>query len=170
MIIPPAAPEPAPHADQRDARALHEPSLRRAGLKSTLPRLAILRILHGGNRRHLSAEDVFRELLAEGSELSLATVYRVLSQLEGAGLLKRHLFDSGKAFYEADDGTPHDHLLCLGCGAVLEFSSAAMDRSRREAAASNGYELAEHQLAVQGYCARCVQARQRPFPAGRFNE
>ena len=98
--------------------------LKSTGLKATLPRLKILEIFQKGRQRHMTAEDVFRVLLEERSDIGLATVYRVLTQFEQAGLLKRSNFESGKAVYEIDEGKHHDHLVCLDCGRVEEFYDA----------------------------------------------
>lgn len=128
--------------------------LRSAGLKATLPRLKILEVFQSGRQRHMSAEDVYRELLAENHEVGLATVYRVLTQFEQAGLLKRSNFESGKAVFELDEGDHHDHLVCLGCGRVAEFFSADIERLQREVAAQHGFTLEDHSLALYGYCNR----------------
>ncbi len=126
--------------------------LKSAGLKATLPRLKILEVFHAGRQRHMSAEDVFKELLAENHEIGLATVYRVLTQFEQAGLLKRSNFESGKAIIEHDQGDHHDHLVCLRCGRVEEFFDAEIERLQREVAASRGFSLQDHSLALYGYC------------------
>ncbi len=128
--------------------------LRSMGLKATLPRLKILRIFQGAKQRHLSAEDVYRELLAERQEIGLATVYRVLAQFEQAGLLERSNFEAGKAVYELARGRHHDHLVCLQCGRVEEFYDAQIERRQREIAAERGFELQEHALALYGNCTR----------------
>jgi Fur family ferric uptake transcriptional regulator len=126
--------------------------LKSAGLKATLPRLKILEVFHSGRQRHMSAEDVFKELLAENHEIGLATVYRVLTQFEQAGLLKRSNFESGKAVFELDQGDHHDHLVCLRCGRVEEFYDAEIERLQREVATSRGFTLQDHSLALYGYC------------------
>lgn len=128
--------------------------LRSAGLKATLPRLKILEVFQSGRQRHMSAEDVFKELLAENHEIGLATVYRVLTQFEQAGLLKRSNFESGKAVFELDQGDHHDHLVCLRCGRVEEFFDAEIERLQREVAASRGFLLQDHSLALYGYCSK----------------
>lgn len=134
--------------------------LRRAGLKGTTPRLLVLLALHESATRHLTAEDVFTNLAARRAGIGLATVYRVLSQLEDAGLLLRNLFDSHKAVYETSDGALHDHLVCLGCGEVTEFHDAAMALRQRAVASSHGYRWADRQLAIYGHCARCAGPQQ----------
>lgn len=137
--------------------------LKSAGLKVTLPRKQVLEIIRSSEHRHMSAEDVYRRILDQGFDAGLATVYRVLSQLEGAGLLSRNVFDGGKAVFEINEGRHHDHLICLTCGRVDEFSNEAIEALQREVATSQGYELAGHRLALYGYCAACVAARaERP--------
>ena len=133
--------------------------LKNVGLKATLPRLKVLDLLRSSPSRHLSAEDVYRCLLEQGSDVGLATVYRVLSQLETAGLLSRNVFDTGKAVFEINEGDHHDHLICLQCGQVDEFRNEAIESLQREVAATRGYELADHRLALYGYCSSCVGAR-----------
>ena len=124
------------------------------GLKATLPRLKILEIFQSGRRRHMSAEDVFRELLAERQDIGLATVYRVLTQFEQAGILKRSNFESGKAVFELDEGNHHDHLVCLQCGRVEEFFDPEIEARQRVVAAARGFELQEHSLALYGNCSK----------------
>jgi len=135
--------------------------LKNAGLKATLPRKQILEIIRSNEHRHLSAEDVYRRLQDHGSDVGLATIYRALSQLEGAGLLSRNVFDGGKAVFEINEGHHHDHLICLACGRVDEFSNEAIEVLQRKVAAAQGYELADHKLALYGYCAPCVAARSK---------
>lgn len=129
--------------------------LKNVGLKATLPRLKVLDILRSSPARHLSAEDVYRRLLEQGSDVGLATVYRVLSQLETAGLISRNVFDTGKAVFEINEGEHHDHLICLQCGRVDEFRNDAIETLQREVAAANGYALADHRLSLYGFCGRC---------------
>ena len=144
----------------------NEADLKSVGLKSTLPRMRVLDIIRNSESRHLSAEDVFRRLLDKGSDVGLATVYRVLSQLEGAGLLSRNVFDGGKAVFELNEGGHHDHLICLTCGRVDEFSNESIETLQRQVASEHGYELADHRLALYGQCAACVAAR-TSAPASR---
>lgn len=140
-------------AASEQPRSMPEASeLKSAGLKATLPRLKILEVFHSGRHRHMSAEDVFKELLAENHEIGLATVYRVLTQFEQAGLLKRSNFESGKAVFELDHGDHHDHLVCLRCGRVEEFFDEDIERRQREIAAARGFTLQDHSLALYGYC------------------
>lgn len=129
--------------------------LNAVGLKATTPRLKVLQVFHGGSSRHLSAEDVHRQISEQRLDVGLATVYRILNQLTDVGILARNLFDSGKAVYELHNGEPHDHLICLDCGCVEEFSDNVIDARQRSVAAAKGYTLAERQLVLYGYCPRC---------------
>ncbi len=129
--------------------------LRSIGLKATLPRLKILEIFQAGKvRRHMSAEDVYRELLAENQDIGLATVYRVLTQFEQAGLLSRSNFESGKAVFELNEGAHHDHLVCLQCGRVEEFFDPEIERRQQAIARERGFELQDHALALYGNCTK----------------
>lgn len=134
--------------------------LKSAGLKATLPRRLVLEIIRASSERHLSAEDVYRRLVKQGSDVGIATVYRVLSQLESAGLLFRNVFESGKAIYELNEGGDHDHLICLGCGRVDEFRNEAIETLRQDVAAANDYQLTRHRLALYGYCPDCARTQQ----------
>jgi Fur family ferric uptake transcriptional regulator len=122
--------------------------LRDAGLKITLPRLRILEILEDIKTRHLSAEDIYKELLNSGEDIGLATVYRVLTQFENAGLVMRHNFESGHSVFELDEGKHHDHMVCVQSGNVIEFVSEDIERLQREVAESHGYELIDHSLVL----------------------
>ena len=122
--------------------------LRDAGLKVTLPRLRILEILEGVETRHLSAEDIYKELLNSGEDIGLATVYRVLTQFENAGLVMRHNFESGHSVFELDEGKHHDHMVCIQSGDVIEFVSEDIERLQREVAEKHGYELIDHSLVL----------------------
>jgi Fur family transcriptional regulator, ferric uptake regulator len=137
--------------------------LRTAGLKATLPRMKILEIFERGDVRHMSAEDVYRILLNERMDIGLATVYRVLTQFEQAGVLKRSNFESGKAVFELDEGSHHDHLVCLTCGRVEEFFDAQIETRQKLVAAEKGFELQEHALALYAVCTKPnCQHRQTP--------
>lgn len=125
--------------------------LKSMGLKATLPRLKILEIFQNGKQRHMSAEDVYRELLAENQEIGLATV-RVLTQFEQAGLLKRSNFESGKAVFELEQGQHHDHLVCLQCGRVEEFYDAEIEKRQQAIAKERGFSLQDHALSLYGNC------------------
>jgi Fur family transcriptional regulator, ferric uptake regulator len=126
--------------------------LKNTGLKATLPRLKILDIFQTGKQRHMTAEDVFRVLLEERSDIGLATVYRVLTQFEQAGLLIRSNFESGKAVYELNEGQHHDHLVCLDCGRVEEFYDPEIEQRQYAIAQTRGFELQEHALALYASC------------------
>ena len=122
--------------------------LRKAGLKVTLPRLKILEIFENSKNRHLSAEDMYKELIDSGEDIGLATVYRVLTQFEAAGLVTRHNFEGGHSVFELDDGGHHDHMVCVESGEVIEFFSDEIERLQREMAAKHGYELLDHSLVL----------------------
>jgi Fur family ferric uptake transcriptional regulator len=132
----------------------HADELKSSGLKATLPRIKILEVFQHTQRRHMTAEDVFKALLAEGSDIGLATVYRVLMQFEQAGLLSRSNFESGKAVFELNEGTHHDHLVCLSCGRVEEFFDAEIEQRQRTIATTRGFELQEHSLALYARCTK----------------
>ena len=132
-----------------------EPSqLRRAGLKITVPRLKILEIMASSQPRHLSAEDVYRRLLDSNEEIGLATVYRVLTQFESAGLVTRHHFEGGTAVFELNEGEHHDHIVCTDCGRVEEFSDDGIESRQREIAQRLGFEISDHSLTLHGRCVR----------------
>ncbi|KVE27960.1 Fur family transcriptional regulator [Burkholderia singularis] len=126
--------------------------LKNIGLKATLPRLKILEIFQQSPVRHLTAEDVYRNLLYEELDIGLATVYRVLTQFEQAGLLSRSNFESGKAVFELNEGSHHDHLVCLDCGRVEEFFDAEIESRQQMIAKERGFKLQEHSLAMYGSC------------------
>ncbi len=126
--------------------------LRNVGLKVTLPRLKILEMLETSDPNHLSAEDIYRRLMDSGEEIGLATVYRVLTQFETAGLVMRHHFEGGHAVFELERGRHHDHMVCLRCGHVDEFQDDVIERRQREKAKELGYKLMEHSLIMYGEC------------------
>lgn len=126
--------------------------LKSSGLKATLPRLKILEIFQNSRVRHLSAEDVYKLLLIENLDVGLATVYRVLTQFEQAGLLSRNHFETGKAVFELNQGSHHDHLVCLDCGRVEEFYDEEIEKRQQQIAAERGFTLNEHALALYGNC------------------
>ena len=130
--------------------------LKSTGLKATLPRLKILDIFQNGAQRHMTAEDVFRVLLDERSDIGLATVYRVLTQFEQAGLLIRSNFESGKAVYELDEGQHHDHFVCTSCGQVEEFYDAEIEKRQNLIAKDKGWVIQDHSMALYGQCAECA--------------
>jgi Fur family ferric uptake transcriptional regulator len=122
--------------------------LKKAGLKATLPRLRILEILEHNGDRHMSAEDVYRALLDTGEDVGLATIYRVLTQFEAAGLVQRHNFDGGHAVFEMTQQTHHDHMVRIDTGEVIEFFDEEIERRQREIVAQHGYELQDHSLVL----------------------
>ena len=128
--------------------------LKSSGLKATLPRLKILEIFQRGAQRHMTAEDVFRHLLTESADIGLATVYRVLTQFEQAGILSRNHFESGKAVYELNEGQHHDHMVCLDCGRVEEFYDAEIEQRQQAVAHAKGFEIADHSLAIYASCTK----------------
>ncbi len=128
--------------------------LKNAGLKATLPRLKILELFEKSVERHLSAEDVYKILITTGEDVGLATVYRVLTQFEEAGLLSRHHFESGKAVFEINEGTHHDHIVCVKCGRVEEFYDEEIEKRQQIAAESRGFKMQEHSLMIYGICAQ----------------
>jgi Fur family ferric uptake transcriptional regulator len=135
--------------------------LRKAGLKITLPRLKVLEILEHSKQRHLSAEDVYKALLEMGEEIGLATVYRVLTQFEGAGLVSRLNIDGGHAVFELEDGEHHDHLFCVKCNRIIEFYDEVIEERQREIAKANGFEMTDHSLYIYGICNREVCKKER---------
>ena len=134
---------------------LQRQELRKAGLKVTLPRLKILEILENCEQRHLSAEDIYKELLETGEDIGLATVYRVLTQFESAGLVTRHNFEGGHSVFELDAGEHHDHMVCVKTGDVIEFKNAEIERLQEHIAKQHDYELIDHNLVLY------VRPRQR---------
>lgn len=138
--------------------------LKSTGLKATLPRLKILEIFQKGAQRHMTAEDVFRVLLEERSDVGLATVYRVLAQFEQADILIRSHFESDRAVYELNEGQHHDHLVCLDCGKVEEFYDAEIEKRQHAVAKSRGFAIADHALSLYAHCNR-AQCPNRSLPA-----
>jgi Fur family ferric uptake transcriptional regulator len=132
----------------------HVDELKSSGLKATLPRLRILEIFQKSQVRHMTAEDVFKALLGEGSDIGLATVYRVLMQFEQAGILARSHFESGKSVFELNEGHHHDHLVCLTCGRVEEFFDPEIEARQRAVAQTRGFELHDHTLALYAVCTK----------------
>jgi Fur family ferric uptake transcriptional regulator len=126
--------------------------LKTIGLKATLPRLKILDLFENSDVRHLTAEDVYKVLLQEGMDIGLATIYRVLTQFEQAGILVRHHFESGKAVFELNEGKHHDHLVCLECGRVEEFFDAEIEKRQMKIAKDHGFVIHEHSLQIYADC------------------
>jgi len=131
--------------------------LKEAGLKTTLPRLRILSILEEGGKRHFSAEDVYKTLLDAGEDIAFATVYRVLTQFEGAGLVLRHNFEGGRSMFELDRGEHHDHMVCVKCNKVTEFYDQAIEDRQNSIAKEHGFELQDHSLYLYGLCKECQE-------------
>ncbi|MDX9717916.1 ferric iron uptake transcriptional regulator [Thauera sp. WH-2] len=129
-------------------------NLKSIGLKATYPRLKILDLFQHSDQRHLTAEDVYRALMNEGMDIGLATVYRVLTQFEQAGLLERHYFESGKAVFELNEGGHHDHLVCMQCGKVEEFFDAEIERRQNKIAEERGFKIRDHALYIYADCTR----------------
>jgi Fur family ferric uptake transcriptional regulator len=136
---------------------MEDQQIRQAGLKVTLPRVKILNVLENSDRRHLSAEDVFKVLLAADENIGLATIYRVLTQFEGAGLVSRHHFEGGQAVYELDRGEHHDHLVCVKCGRVVEFLDELIEERQRDIAKREGFRIEDHSLTLYGVCGACQE-------------
>jgi len=130
--------------------------IRDAGLKVTLPRLKILDMLEKADNRHLSAEDMYKALLDDGEEIGLATVYRVLTQFEAAELVRRHHFEGGNSVFELNQGTHHDHILCVKCGRVDEFVDDVIEERQAAVAKRMGYQMTDHSLYVYGVCPACI--------------
>ncbi|PHQ81249.1 MAG: ferric iron uptake transcriptional regulator [Coxiella sp. (in: Bacteria)] len=134
---------------------MKDQELRNAGLKVTGPRVKVLTILEMNESKHLSAEDVYRILLAQDDDVGIATVYRVLTQFEAAGIVKRHNFEGGHAVFELDRGDHHDHLVCVKCGSVQEFVDDEIERRQHLIADQNQFEMTDHSLTIYGVCQAC---------------
>ena len=132
----------------------HADELKNSGLKATLPRIKVLEVSQKSTERHMSAEDVYKHLLTEGSDVGLATVYRVLMQFEQAGILSRNHFETGKAVFELNEGKHHDHLVCMDCGRVEEFFDAEIEKRQKAVAVARGFELQDHSLALYAVCTK----------------
>ena len=141
-------------ADTRQRCKVEGKDLRKAGLKVTLPRLKILEILENSATRHLSAEEIYRKLLDSSEDIGLATVYRVLTQFESAGLVSRHHFEDGMAVFEINHGAHHDHIVCMDCGAVEEFVDSEIEARQDSIAQRLGFTIQEHSLVLYGRCQR----------------
>ena len=132
----------------------HADELKNSGLKATLPRIKVLEVFQHTTQRHMSAEDVYKVLLAEDADVGLATVYRVLMQFEQAGILSRTHFETGKAVFELNEGKHHDHLVCMDCGRVEEFYDAEIEKRQRSIAQTRGFDLQDHALALYAACTK----------------
>lgn len=135
--------------------------LKKAGLKATLPRIKILEILEQSDMRHMSAEDVYKTLLESGEDVGIATVYRVLTQFESAGLVFRHHFESGHSVFELNEGYHHDHILCIKCGRVDEFFDETIEQRQKDIARKHGYTMTDHSLTIQGICPKCREKEKK---------
>lgn len=144
---------------------MSDTDLRKAGLKVTLPRLKILEILETCGTRHLSAEELYRRLVEANEDVGLATVYRVLTQFESAGLVSRHHFEDGMAVFELNQGAHHDHIVCMDCGRVEEFVDAAIETRQSSVAQRLGFRIEEHSLVLYGRCERKNCPSRKP-PSG----
>ncbi len=129
--------------------------LRKAGLKATIPRIKILQILERNNARHMSAEDVYKALLEAGEDVAIATIYRVLTQFETAGLVSRLHFEGGHSVFELNEGSHHDHIVCIKCGRVDEFMDEEIELRQRAIAERFGYTISDHSLFIYGTCPDC---------------
>ena len=127
---------------------MNDGNLRKAGLKVTQPRKLILELLDKAGNKHVTADDIYRVLIQAGEDIGLATVYRVLNQFEAAGLVVKHNFEGGQAYYELDSGSHHDHMVCVETGKVIEFSNAEIERLQAEIATDHGYEIEDHSLVI----------------------
>ncbi len=157
-------------------------ALKKAGLKVTLPRLKILEVLQEPACHHVSAEDLYKRLIDMGEEIGLATVYRVLNQFDDAGIVTRHNFEGGKSVFELTQQHHHDHLICLDCGKVIEFSDESIETRQRDIATRHGIKLTNHSLYLYGHCALaiatktkhcttsnvCQTVKKKPMPASAF--
>ena len=134
--------------------------LKDVGLKITLPRLKVLQIFEQSKAHHLSAEEVYKAVVDMGEEVGLATVYRVLTQFEAAGLIRRHYFEGGHSVFELSQGEHHDHLVCVSCDAVVEFVDEVIEARQTSIAHAAGFKMTDHALTIYGLCANCLQASQ----------
>ncbi len=142
-------------------------TLKNNGLKVTLPRLKVLEMFEKSPGEHFSAEDVYNRLTAQGNDMGIATVYRILMQFADAGLLRKSNFDGEKAWFELEDGQHHDHLLCVECGVVVEFFNSNIEEQQRTVALNHGFELLEHNMVLYGLCSRCQTKKKQPPQPGQ---
>lgn len=140
---------------QSQGANLSNKDLKDAGLKVTAPRLKILEILQSKRNEHLSAEDLYKVLLDQGEDVGLATVYRVLTQFESAGLVMRHNFEGGRSVFELEDGEHHDHIVCVKCGHIEEFYDDVIEERQKQMAAKLGFEITDHDMYLYGLCPKC---------------
>lgn len=133
--------------------------LRKAGLKVTLPRVKVLELLENSPQRHMTAEDLYKALLEQGEEIGIATVYRVLTQFQSAGLVNRLNFEGGQSVFELNEGDHHDHMVCVECGKVTEFVDEVIETRQERIAVDAGWEMTDHALYIYGVCPRCRAKR-----------
>ncbi len=133
---------------------MEDQDLKRAGLKVTISRMKILELLENSDKRHMSAEDIYKALLDVGKEIGLATIYRVLTQFEAAGLVIRHHFEGGQAVFELERGHHHDHLICVKCGKIVEFVDESIEAKQEKIAEENGFKISDHSLIIYGVCSK----------------
>ncbi|MCW8882887.1 MAG: ferric iron uptake transcriptional regulator [Sedimenticola sp.] len=131
---------------------MEDQEIRNAGLKVTAPRVKILELLENSDERHVSAEDVYKMLLAANEDIGLATVYRVLTQFEEAGLVEKHHFEDGYSVFELNKGKHHDHIVCITCGRVEEFVDETIEQRQQKIADELGFQISEHDLVIYGKC------------------
>jgi len=134
---------------------LDKQNLKKAGLKATLPRVKILEVLEQAENAHVSAEEIYNIFLKNKEDIALATIYRVLTQFEAAGMVCRHRFEDGRAVFELNTGTHHDHLVCMKCGTVVEFVDNTIEERQKQIAADAGFEMTDHCLYIYGICGNC---------------
>ena len=147
----------------------HAQDLKDAGLKATLPRMKVLDLFQGSKVRHMTAEDVYRLLMDEGLDVGLATIYRVLTQFEQAGLLKRHHFEGGKSIFELNEGDKHDHIVCVNTGKVVEFHDAQIEKLIAKIVKDHGFELVDHVLHIRAL-APVPESEKKRVPRKRSEE
>jgi Fur family ferric uptake transcriptional regulator len=136
--------------------------LNELGLKATRPRLRVLEAMRSSRKRHLSAEDIHRRVIDAGAEVGVASIYRILAQLESAGVLRKHVFEAGVAVFEVDCGDRHDHLVCVACGRVQDFQDRAMRMRRQKVADEHGFDVSGEPLMLRGRCPACAKKRRAP--------
>jgi len=147
--------------EHQTAHEVESHELKKAGLKATQPRIKILEMLEGSSNRHWSAEDVYKALLESGEDVGLATVYRVLTQFEVAGLLHRHNFAAGHSVFELNKGEHHDHLLCIKCEKIAEFVDPTIEDRQGRMAKEAGWSMTDHALVIYGVCPQCQQGEEK---------
>lgn len=140
-------------------KKIDHPDLKSVGLKVTLPRTKILQILENTDAQHISAEEIYKTLIEQGDDVGLATVYRVLTQFETAGLVMRHNFGEGKSVFEIDQGEHHDHMVCLQCSKVIEFVDPVIEQRQDEIAKKHNFKMTDHSLYMYGFCSDCVKKK-----------